>query len=325
MSRCGCAESCSCVVTGSDCIQVGGNGNPAAPLQIDLIVDPALDNQLSCGLTGAYVPPSSVEVADTDCIDLAGTGFPGDPITAATVISADADNLVECVASPSPNPGLRALLTHANSNCIDLGGAGTIADPLTASPIISPDLNNVVECRPNGLYAPLTISAAMERATIERVANQIIPASAGAGATAVALIQYDTNTQDTAGFVDNSLGWLRFIIPPGLEGYYLMILQERDESTATNTGLNCGGAGTCAGTDVTVNAQLLVNGVPVVTMQMDRIHPTQKVLCASRQMNLIVGDIIEANFGVVSQAGATAPHTLTGGLPAFLQIVRLSA
>ncbi len=312
--RCGCSQSCACVLSAGDCTVVGGNGNPAAPYQVSLVVDPAVDNQAVCGIAGLYVPPATVSVADTNCINLNGTGDPGSPITADPVISPDAANLLGCVVAPNPNPGLRAIITTTDSDCIDISGDGTVASPLTADLISSPDANNTFECRANGVYVPSVALGTMDRATIQMYAAQAVPASAGAGIPSSVPILYDTATEDTAAFIDVSTGSMRFVVPPGLAGYYLIGMVERDDAGGTNL-------------NTTVGIQIRVNGVVVSSNRFDRMLATQKIMECCRQVTLAVGDLIEGYFNITDPAGATAIHPLgPGGIgfPRYLQLVRLS-
>jgi len=262
---------------------------------------------------------------DGDCTTFAGSGTVASPYQVNVEISANAGNQVTCEADGLfvSEPTINTL----DTDCIDLEGDGSLADPLTATPIISPDLGNVFECRVSGIFVPAAALAAMDRATIWRTAPQIIPATAGAGVGGGGLLEYDTVFEDTSGglFIDNSLGWLRFEIPANYDGYYLLLMHDRDNALNINLGLDC--AGTCGGTDVTRGIQLWVNSAPVVTERSDRLFPEQGAWSASRGMELFAGDIIEGNFDIISQSGATAPHTLVAGtptIPNFLQIIRIS-
>jgi hypothetical protein len=152
------------------------------------------------------------------------------------------------------------------------------------------------------------------RATIEMYEEQIVPPSAGAGIPSVVPVFYDTAIEDTDGYIDISTGSLRFIMPLGLEGYYFMAMEERDDPLSANL-------------DTTVGIQIRVNGVVVCSQRFERTFPTQKILQVGRMMPLSAGDIVEGYFNITNPVGATAPHPIGPGgpgFPRFLQIVRIA-
>jgi len=260
-----------------------------------------------------------------DCTEVAGAGTIASPYTVGVVVDPAPANLLEC--GPSGLLASTAPVEIADTDCIDLEGTGLPGDPITATPIISPDVGNVLECRISGMFVPAVALSSMDRATIWRTSPQIVPATAGAGVSGGALLEYDAVFEDTSAgaYIDVGPSGLRFIIPAGLEGYYLLLIHDRDNALNVNLGLDCAGA--CGGTDVTVGIQLLVNSLPVVTERSDRMFRQQRAWSASRGMELFAGDIIEGSFNIISQAGATAPHTLVAGtptIPNFLQIIRIS-
>lgn len=79
MARCGCGDSCNCVVTGGTGTSVTGNGSAANPYVVSTDVN--------------------LDVVDTDTVDLtlSGSGTVPDPFTveADVKISADVDNCLE--------------------------------------------------------------------------------------------------------------------------------------------------------------------------------------------------------------------------------------
>ena len=126
----------------STCIDLTltGTGTVANPYVIaaDAILDPAVDNALSCGPNGLYVPPTIVDAGNltlgvaSTCIDLTltGTGTLADPY----VIAADA--IVDPVAG----------------NVLVCGPDGLSVPTPTAE--ISADPCNALEARADGLFAP---------------------------------------------------------------------------------------------------------------------------------------------------------------------------
>ena len=315
MSRCGCEADCNCAIVDGDCTEVAGSGTIASPYTIGVVVDPDPDNLIECGPSGLLAEQNPVVVADTDCIDLEGDGSAGDPLTATPIISADPDNLLSCAGGIAPFPGLLATVETLDGSCVDFSGAGTVGDPLTADPIISPDVGNTFECRANGVFVPVVGVGSMPRATIEMIAAQPVPASAGAGIPAVVSIDYDSIVEDTSAFVTVSGGGsFEFTIPAGLEGFYLLTMQERDTTASINLGTSVG-------------IQIRVNGIVEASERFERVFGTQKILNISRGILLAAGDLITGFFNITSTAGATAPHSLGpggAGLIRFLQLTRLS-
>ncbi|MFI6289995.1 hypothetical protein ACIBEJ_00330 [Nonomuraea sp. NPDC050790] len=158
IARCGCASSCSCLITAGPGAAVSGNGSSQNPyvvsatgmldceavqdcvgagfvdgLQYDddanqfrARISPAPGNNLSQGPNGLFVPTgaATVSVADSACIDLSGNGSGGSPITAAPILNAAAGNLITCTPT-----GLRAALALATCG---LAGDGSAASPLAA-------------------------------------------------------------------------------------------------------------------------------------------------------------------------------------------------
>lgn len=199
MARCGCNSECACVLVDGDCTTIAGNGNPGAPLRVNLEIDPALNNQAVCGEDGLLVAPPqagdcikvddsvvpaiisvevdpdpnnqlvcnpdglfvnpAITVTDTDCIDLEGDGTPANPLTASPIVSSDVANILECVAAPDPNQGLRARLFSGSSGCINISGDGTAGNPLLVGLEVSPDVGNTLQCRPNGAFVPAVTQA----------------------------------------------------------------------------------------------------------------------------------------------------------------------
>ena len=324
MARCGCSTDCLCTLIDGDCTVVVGSGTITAPYSTSVVSDPDILNQIECRDTGLFIEPL-IQVLSGNCIELTGDGTVADPLAAEAIISADIANLVECTVG-----GLEAILNTLNGSCVQLSGAGTAGDPLTPELTVSIDPGNTLECRPNGAFVPVTGLGTMCRATIEMIAPQIIPPSAGAGLESSSPIFYDSSFfPDACGYIDNGPGTLRFIVPVGFDGLHLITMQERDNGlTGQNFGVNCGGAGTCGGTDVSAGIQIRVNGITVASQLFDRVVDRQKSWNCSRAIDLVPGDIVEGYFGIASNAGPTTPHTLIGGVPGFprfLQITRLSA
>jgi len=265
MARCGCAQDCLCTFIDGDCTTFAGSGSVASPFQINVEIDPDLDNQIECRPAGLFTE-SSVTVLDT--------------------------------------------------NCIDLGGSGTVVDPLTADPIISPDIGNTLECRGNGSYVPAASLAVMCRASIEMLALQIVPPSAGAGIPSVVPVLYDTliGFTDPCLYLDISTGSMRFVVPVGLAGWHLISMQERDDPSGSNL-------------STTVGVQIRVNGVVVASQRQERVFPTSKIMNCTCQIELSDGDIVEGYFNITDSFGPTAPHPIGPGgpgFPRFLSITRLS-
>lgn len=126
MARPGCGGGCSCVLLGTDCVNVTGAGPSSDPYVIDLSVAGG-DNGLECGVGGAavlpsgdadnqltfggdgrlFVPPSGVETLgtmafqDADAVAITGGSIIGIPMTrnnqggaAYTFQSSDSGKLV---------------------------------------------------------------------------------------------------------------------------------------------------------------------------------------------------------------------------------------
>lgn len=112
----------------TDCIDITiTNGNV---LQVGVIVDPAVDNLLSCGPNGLYAPLS---VLDTDCIDLTILGnntISADVILAGTLNGVD--NIIQCGATGLYAPeatftrGVGTSLAGGNEIEIDTNGDGIV-------------------------------------------------------------------------------------------------------------------------------------------------------------------------------------------------------
>lgn len=98
MARCGCASDCLCTVTGTDCVDVIGNGTPTSPYVVSVLLDPSENNQASCGPDGLMVDVSGVAIAteDSACIELSGSGTPIDPIVATPILDESDANILEC-------------------------------------------------------------------------------------------------------------------------------------------------------------------------------------------------------------------------------------
>ena len=84
---------------GSDCIDVTGDGTTADPLLVDVIVDPAAANILTCGPNGLFVSMadgSETDVAAGECVTVTGTGAGLDPYVVGVQVSAAAGNALVC-------------------------------------------------------------------------------------------------------------------------------------------------------------------------------------------------------------------------------------
>jgi len=99
--RCGCAGTCQCVVQGSDCAVVSGDGSAASPYTVVPRVSAQPGNILECrevasGNPGLYAPVVGIDTVDGDCATLSGDGLPASPLRADVQVSADAGNQVVC-------------------------------------------------------------------------------------------------------------------------------------------------------------------------------------------------------------------------------------
>lgn len=137
------------VADNTDCIDLDLS---SGVLTATPIIDPAIDNILSCGINGLYVPdPGSIAVSDTDCVDLDLTAG----VLSGTIVFAPTQSGVPNVASCISGQGLYvpegAGLSVFDTNCIDLNLVGGV---LTANPILDPDTSNQLQCNVNGLFVP---------------------------------------------------------------------------------------------------------------------------------------------------------------------------
>lgn len=297
MARCGCAEECRCIVTGGDCIEVTGNGNPGAPYNVNLLVDPDENNQLVCNdPDGAYVPPPSIEVDDTDCIDLSGTGYPGDPVTADLVVDPDAANLSICGAS-----GLITELFTADGDCVALTGAGTVADPLTPETVLSADSGNIAECRANGLFVPTSgVGSINIYGYIYRSGSQVIPASLSNGADGK--IQFNSTVSDVGAIVDIANN--RMVIPAGGSGYYFMRASVLTDSTNPDS----------SGADQwVIGPKILVNGGISAQTSVARYGSTPDRTEVTTLLALSAGDLVEVHYEAWNTGSTLAACTIFGG------------
>jgi hypothetical protein len=344
MARCGCNAECNCVLVDGDCTSVAGNGNPASPYRVNVQIDPAADNQVSCGQNGLYVPPSSIEVADSDCIDMQGTGFPGNPVTATPIVSTDPSNLLECVPSPDPNSGLRARLFAGDTGCITVTGDGTAANPLLIGLEISPDSGNTLQCRPNGAYVPAVTQAPVNyRATLihNGVCPTILPAAPFA-TTSSDFIDYDT-VEEAVGLVPHLCGAggspypnTCIEVPIGGGGIYLIQATHPGWSIPPPStgdtilrlrlwrGTTAGGPADGIGQTAQVRYS-----TGVIAFNTPYLH-------VSRTIRLFDGDVVMVDFGVESYSGpfpgtildtgpsygTSSPPPFNGGLP-FFQMTRI--
>lgn len=157
-------------VVDTDCIDFTLT-NPVAnsyELTADIIIDPAADNQVSCEVTGLYVPQGAgtvIGVVDTNCLNLTVTEpTPGTfSLTGNPIVSVTAGNILSCTGNglyvPTPATGAGVTINGVDSNCIDM----TVAQPVTgtfnisASPIIAnaatgfPGGCNGLVCQADGL------------------------------------------------------------------------------------------------------------------------------------------------------------------------------
>lgn len=208
----------------TNCVFLDGTGHPSTPLSatlqiapatsgcikctpsgVQLGIDPAAGNQLSCSSAGLLVPAAGAFTStDSNCIDFTGAGTPASPLVANLIISPATSGCVKCTAtgvevgidSAAGNlltcepAGLRADLSHVDTNCVFLDGAGTPASPLTATLQISPATSGCITCDTDGLeltFAPLGgiscgpsgITASFPETLIFAVGDETTPITTG--------------------------------------------------------------------------------------------------------------------------------------------------
>lgn len=212
MSRCGCSNSCNCILTSSGCGLVTGNGSPGTPYNVDVKVDPDADNQVSCQPGGLFVPPPTVVVADTDCVNMDGTGAEGDPITASPILDEDVCNVLSC----GPDGFLGRIFTE-DSDCASMTGCGTEGDPLIPAVRISSDPGNVMTCHGDGLYMGAAGAGAIDiHGSLGLSMAYSTPV--GVGSVAITPFPFDVVQTDFGSVTDVANS--RFEIPIGGAGWY---------------------------------------------------------------------------------------------------------
>lgn len=82
------------ITAGSDCVVTPGSGSAGDPYVIDVLIDPNVENLLSCEQNGLLAVLDAQ--AGSSCVSVSGVGTAGDPVIVDVVIDPDPLNTLEC-------------------------------------------------------------------------------------------------------------------------------------------------------------------------------------------------------------------------------------
>lgn len=306
-------------VLDSDCIDLTltGTGVQADPWIIGAspVINPAVDNILTCDGNGLYVPaPAVVDHPDVvfsvnSSVSGVTQSGPDNHVVDITTLSSDAGNLlsvgsdgglfIDCTDVSTCVPGMSVVA--GDTDCIDVTvtGAGTVGNPyvISAEPNIDSGADNVLECRPGGLFSPLYLVTQGEGILLTGVGSSVDPW----------VVNIDASTRDCIIGTGTASDPIRLLVDPDItnalvctsDGVYVPAAVAPDGSETIVTGSPC--------IDVTGSGTLADPYVVDVNLDAD---PNNQLTCGPDGLLVVPADGSET----VINAGSNVTVTGTGTL-----------